>query len=226
METPLAEQLLLVAFDARKGRPIAHPQVALPFAVAGAVVIDLVLRHGSGLANGRVEAGPDTGDPVLDHALGRIRADAKGRDVRHWVKKLAGRPADLVGRTLAHLTDENILEERDARVLGFKVRPHNLVDQEAPDRVGASVHDALVGDGARDSGLTSLVALVAAAGLVDGVVSRDERPLARRRAKEIGKGDPSAEAVNSAVKEVEAAVMAGVIASIAASLVTSSGHGH
>ena len=36
----LAEQLLLVAFDPARGKPTANPQLALPYALAGAVLIE------------------------------------------------------------------------------------------------------------------------------------------------------------------------------------------
>lgn len=226
METSLAEELILVAFDPERGKPVARPPLALPFALAGAVVMDLVLGRHASLVEGRLQAGDDAGDPVLDYALGRVRAEQKPRDVKHWVKKLAGRSVDLQGRLLGGLVEARILEPRDARVLGVKLRRHTLIDRAGRERVIARVHEALLTDGPADSATASLVALVASAGLVDGLVTKDERTAARRRVKTIAGDDPAAQAVKSAVQEVEAAVMAGVVAAIAASSVTSSGHGH
>lgn len=226
MDRPLAERLLLIAFDADRGKAAARPTLALPFALAGAVVMDLLLGRGSHLVEGKVMAGADTGDPVLDYALSRIRADSKARDVRYWVKKLAGRSINLQGRLLDRLVDARILEERDARILGFKVKRYRLTDRGAQDQAVACVHDGLVGDPPSDQTTEALVALVNAAGLVDRIVAKDERAMARQRARAIAKDDLAGKAVTSAVKEVEAAVMAGVIAAVAASSVSSSGHGH
>lgn len=226
MEMSLAQRLLLIAFDVEKGKPTSQPSLALPYALAGATVMDLLLGHGSQVLAGKVEAGPDTGDPVLDYALSRIRADSKARDVKHWVKKLAGRSANLQGRLLEELLQARVLEERDGKVFGFKVKRYALSDRGARDEAMAAVHDALVGDAPSDQRTVALTALVGAAGLVDRLVSREERGGARQRARAIAKDDPAGKAVNSAVQEVEAAVMAGVIAAIAASSVTSSGHGH
>src|SRR4029077_19814890 len=118
MKHTLGEQLLLIAFDVDKGKPTSRSAVALPFALAGAVVMDLALGHDSNLVAGKIEAGPDTDDPVMNYALTRIRADSKARDVKHWVKKLAGRSANLQGRLLDGLVNTRVLEERDGRVLG------------------------------------------------------------------------------------------------------------
>ncbi len=226
MELSLAEELLLVAFDPERGKPSSRPSVALPFGLAGALVMDLVQNHGSRLEGGKVAPGPDTGDATLDDALRRIRADAKPRDVKHWVRKLAGRSVNLQNRLLEQLVAQRVLEDREGRVLGIKVRRHTLIGRLARDAVLANVHDALTAGTLIDSHAAALTALVNAIGVVDRTVARPELAAARRRAKELQKADVAGRAVSSAVQEVEAAVMAGVIAAVAASSVTASGHGH
>ncbi len=226
MKLSLAEELLLVAFDPGRGKATSRPALALPFGLAGAVVMDLVQRHGSSLVGGKVAPGLDTGDPTLDDALGRIRSDAKPRDVKHWVKKLAGRSVNLQNRLLEQLVAKRVLEDREGHVLGLKVRRHTLIGRVARDAVLAEVHDALAFDTPIDAHAAALSALVNAVGVVDRAVAKPELTRARRRAKELQRADVAGKAVSSAVEEIEAAVMAGVIAAVAASSVTASGHGH
>ncbi len=225
MKLSLAEELVLVAFDPRRGKPTARPPAALLFGLAGAVVMDLVSRHRSGVVDGKVVPGPNTADPVLDEALDRIRADAKPREVKHWVKKLAGRSANLQGRLLEQLVSKQVLEDREGRVLGFTVRRHALIDGTARDSVLATVHDALVIDSAADSHAMQLSVLVNAIGVLDRAVTKPELAGARARAKELQKADVAGTAVGSGVQEGEAAVMAGVIPAGAASSVPAPGHG-
>lgn len=120
MSPSLVERLFLIAFDPKRGKATANPQAALPYGLAGAVVMDLVINHGSRLIDGRVAPGGDTGDPLLDDALARIRSDARPRDVKHWVRKLAGRPANLERRVAVQLVSRGVMAERDARVLGVR----------------------------------------------------------------------------------------------------------
>jgi hypothetical protein len=192
--TSLAQQLFLIAFDSDRGKATANPQLALPYGLAGAVLLE-----------GGADPGPD---------------------VKRQVKKLAGRRENVQGRVTAELVARGVLEERDAKVLGFKVRRYTLRDTAERDQVVARVREVLLGSPPPDSQTTELVALCGACGLVDRLVEKDQRKTARQRAKAMTSGDATGKAVSSAVQEVEAAVMAGVIAAVAASSVTSSGHGH
>jgi hypothetical protein len=192
--TSLAQQLFLIAFDPARGKATANPQLALPYGLAGAVLLEAGVPPGS--------------------------------DVKRQVKKLAGRRENVQGRITAELVARGDLEERDAKVLGFKVKRYALRATSDRDQVVARLRDALLGAGTRDSQTAQLVALCAACGLVDRLVDRDQRRAARQRATALSRGDATGKAVSSAVQEVEAAVMAGVIAAVAASSVTSSGHGH
>jgi hypothetical protein len=192
--TSLAQQLFLLAFDPARGKATANPQLALPYGLAGAVLL---------------ESQP-----------------APAADVKRQVKQLAGRRENVQGRVTDELVARGVLEERDAKVLGFTVKRYTLRDSSQRDEVIARVRDSLLGTTAPDPQTASLVTLANACGLVDRVVEKDQRKAARERAKALSRGDATGKAVDSAVKEVEAAVMAGVIAAIAGASVTSSGHGH
>jgi hypothetical protein len=231
MELSLPEQLLLVAFDPKRGRPDPRVGLALGFGLAGAVAMDLVLRDAASLQDGKLVAGSPTGDPILDDALDRIRSERRPRDLKHWVKALTGRSVRLRGRLLQRLVERGVLAPRTERVLGlFRVERHTLADPTPQAKLMEDVRQALVGDAAPEPRTASLIALMSSCGLVDRVVSKEERSAGRSRAKAIASGDLGSRAVSSAVADVQAAVMAGVTAAIVSASVTSGsstgGHGH
>lgn len=231
MELSLAEQLLLIAFDPEQGRTSHRADPALGFGLGGAVAMDLVLRDAASLQNGKLEAGSPTGDPILDDALDRIRAERRPRDLKHWVKALTGRSVRLRSRLLQRLVEKGVLTARRERVLGlFEVERHTLADPAPRADLVGNVRQALLSDAAAEPRTASLIALMSSCGLVDRVVPKEERSAARARAKAIASGDLGSRAVSSAVADVQAAVMAGVTAAIVSASVTSSssagGHGH
>src|SRR5438309_6248767 len=230
MELSLPEQLLLIAFDPERGRPGRQGDMALGFGLAGAVAMDLVLHDAARLENGKLEAGSSTGDPILDDALNRIRAERRPRDLKHWVKALTGRSVRLRGRLLQRLVERGVLTARTERILGvFEVERQSLANPALRADLVENVRQALLGDAALQARTASLIALMSSCGLVDRVVPQEERPAARARAKAIASGDLGSRAVSSAVADVQAAVMAGVTAAIVSASVTSSstgGHGH
>jgi hypothetical protein len=201
--------------------------VALPFALAGAVVTDLVLEHGTTMdAEGNLAAGPDTGDSLLDSALVFIRASGRPRDTKHWVKALAARRFNIRGRVLQELVEAGVLTSHASRVLGvFPLIRYALTSPQGRDLSLEDVRRALLADGDVEPRLASLIALVSASGLLDSLVDREQRSLARRRAKLMAERDPGGRAVKSAIAETEAAVSTAVTAAIVSSSV-GGGHSH
>jgi Golgi phosphoprotein 3 GPP34 len=223
METgsTLAEQLLLIALDPSPGKPMARPPMGLSYCLAGGVVMDLLLAHGSSLVDGtvlrhpqgtsllycKVKPGPDTGDPVLDEALVMIRGDSKPREIGHWVRKLAGLSMNLQAKLLERLTEQRILEQRDVRKLGFRLTRYTIVDPAPREKAVAMLRSALLGAAAPDPRTAALIVLANAyGGLVGSVVEKPERAAAIRRAKELADAAALPWAMDSALREVQVAV--------------------
>ena len=226
--TNLAEDLLLISLD-DDGRP-RNPSSALGYAVAGGIIAELLL-------SGRIVLGPDkkaqvagigqgTGDKVLDGALERIRVEEKPRDVKWWVRKIAGGDwSNEAARNdvIDDLTDDGVLTRQTGKVLGmFTVTTHPPADPAAPERPRAAVREVLIGGAAPDERTAALVGLVNAAGLVDACVEKPDRKAARARAKEIARG----EHVSDAVKALQEEIMAAVMVAITASSVAASSSGN
>src|SRR5690242_6826033 len=85
----LAEEFLLLAYD-DDGTPLTDG-THLDNGLGGALLLELALAGRVDVADKKVVVldSAATGDPMLDGALGRIRAEDRGRRPGHWVTKFA-----------------------------------------------------------------------------------------------------------------------------------------
>ena len=213
MDLLLAERLLLISLDPRTGKTTSRPSQALHLALAGALVMDLLLLGRARLENGRVVALGPTGDLLLDQTLNRIVTDRRPRTLKHWIRALGDPRRQLLGR----LVERGVLVEQPHRVLGVFPSPrHLLVQPAALQETVGPLRAALTGETPDlTPGVAALAALVSVTGLVGRVVPPECQKEARRRAKAIAQGDLGSQAVSAVLREAQAAVTASVAASAA-----------
>jgi len=224
MSATLPEGLLLVAVDAERRFACPAGGDALSYGLAGAVVTELLLQGAVRVTErGQLIAGHPTGDQLLDDVLLGIRA-SRPRPVTSWVRVLAGRPVNLHQRLAGRLVRAGVLRQQRRRLLGvLPVRRYAVADEAVLEELRARLRAGLLGHGAPDPRTASLIGLVGACGLVDGLVDRDERRAASRRAATIGAADPAGAAVSAAIRDARAAVAAGATAAVVASTTPTSG---
>jgi len=228
VELSLAEEVALVAYDPVRRRLPQATDSRLTYSFAGAVVAELLLRGAATIQDGRLEGGSETGDPVLDAALVRIRSSRRSRTIEHWVRALPSRSFPLRKRLLERLVAAGILEPSRERLLGlFTVERFVLRDEQSRADLLSAVRQALTGEStAQGDRMAALIGLLSTAGLVDRVVERGERAAARRRARVVAGHDAGSRAVARALADTQAAVMAAVTAAVAATAVSDGGGGH
>jgi len=225
MSVTLPEELVLVAVDAERRSACPAGSTALSYGLAGAVVTELLLRGAVQVTERGLlaVAGRPTGDELLDDVLLGIRA-SRPRPVTSWVRALAGRSASLHARLARRLLRAGVLREERRRVLGvLPVRRFAVADQAVLAGLHGRLRAALLGHGTVDSRTASLIGLVAACGLVDGLVTRDERRTARGRAATIAGEELVGVAVSAAIRDAQVAVAAGATAAAVASTTPTSG---
>lgn len=217
MDLLLAERLLLISLDPRTGKTRANPSNALPRALAGALVMDLVFRDAARLQDGRLVSVRPPGDPLLDETLARIGAKRRPRKLKYWVRTLRDPRKQLLSR----LVEREVLVERPHKILWlFPSTRHELAAHEALDETVLPLRAMLLGRPSNPTAEdTALAALVSVTGLVRAVVPAPYVREARRRAKAIAKGELAGQAVSEVVRESEAAVMAVITAASASTVI-------
>src|ERR671937_589742 len=99
----LAEELLLLALDNKKGRVPCEASAGLPFGVAGALLAELLLYNSietDETGSVFVKVGSPVGDDILDKTLMQLHRSKEGRGLSYWLSALIYGMDDLEGRLL------------------------------------------------------------------------------------------------------------------------------
>ena len=86
----LAEEFLLLALNEEKGTVVFAASMALPYGLAGALLIELAEAGLVRIEGKKLVPAPrgSARDGLLDGVLGTVRASSKTRSLEHWVGKV------------------------------------------------------------------------------------------------------------------------------------------
>jgi hypothetical protein len=213
----LAEELLLLALNERKGTVLVSASLALPYGLAGAALVELA---GAGLV--RVDEkkliaaeGGSARDVVLDGILEMMRSSKRVRSAEHWVGRIGRSSRKLKETLLDRLVQKGILESEEGRLLWIFTTHHYPEADSRPElEIRERVRSAVLGGALPDERTSALIALVHACDLVGEIFPKEERREAKKRAKQIAESQAIGSAVAAAVDAVKTAV---VLAATAAS---------
>ncbi len=106
------------------------------------------------------------------------------------------------------MVEKGILVREEGRLLWvFPTTRYPQMDPRPESRIRDEVRSALRGVGLPEERLAALIGLVQACDLVGVLFEKGERREAKKRAKEIGRGQPIGSAVARVVEGVQAAVI-------------------
>lgn len=226
----LAEDLLLLLLDDATGKPVTD-SIKLDHALAGAVLLELatlgrvdVAGPGEEVRAGRLVVRDDapTDDAVLTEALRRI-ATKGPRTPKASLRTLT---KNLREDLLARLADRGVVRLQEGKVLGlFPTRAWPAADSRHEDHVRQGLHDVLVVGRSPEPREAALISLLHAVDQVPNLLADSgiEKRELKRRAKAVADGDFAGEAVRTAVRDVQLAVMTGVMVATTAAASSSSG---
>ncbi|WP_165825934.1 GOLPH3/VPS74 family protein [Actinomycetospora cinnamomea] len=206
-----AEDLALLLHDPATGKGLVD-STSLPRALAGAVVLELVLTGRAHLVEGRWRTrlvvddrrsgGDRVIDPVLDLALDRLPDEATPKSA---VEKLHRRVRDPL---MAGLVHDGVVRVQERSFLGLPLTPRwPAGDTTRRDAALARLRAVLVDGATPTPEDASLVALVRAVKAEHRLLDAPRRQL-RARSREIAEGAWAGEAVRKAVADIHAAVAA------------------
>jgi hypothetical protein len=211
----LAEELLLLALNERKGTILLSASLALPYGLAGASLIELaaaglvrvdekkLIPAGSGSAR----------DMVLDGILETMRSSKRVRSAEHWVGRIGRSSRKLKETLLDRLVQKGILESEEGRLLWvFPTRRYPEADARPEQEIRSRLRSAVLGGAPPDERTSALIALVHACDLVGAIFQKEERREAKKRARQIAESQAIGSAVVAAVDAVKTAVVAAAAA--------------
>lgn len=224
----VTEDLALLLYDDDSGKGVVD-QHTLGLALAGGVLVELAMtgrvriaEDGEDVKEGRLvlQGEGSTGDDLLDDGLAIVR----GKEGKKPKASLETLRKGLRERVLDRLVAAGELRRDERRTLGIvRYTRWPAGDGHHEDTVRRRLHAALLQGEDPDERTAALIGLVVAIDRITKVVPSDDRKALKRRAKEIADGPWAADAVRSAVQDVQAAVMTAVIASTTVTTVTAGG---
>jgi len=208
----LAEELLLLALHEEKGTVLWVAHNRLSYCLAGALLMELILKNRLRLEPKVLEVvnRTPTGDPMLDGILRQINLADKTKSPQYWITKIGRRIKPIKNDLLKALVDKGILNSEEHRVMGIFPTVRYPSRDDRPKRELRSKLRSLILRGEQpDLRLTMLICLVYTCALTNTIFDKDERKDARKKVKEIAKPLPITQAITKAIQGAQAAAAAG-----------------
>ena len=204
-----AEELLLLLLS-DEGKFAAVPDLALDYALAGGVLMDLALENRIDTDLEKlvlVDATP-VGDSLLDETLADIAAMEESAP-RFWVERTVGRGAEIRAHALSRLIDGGILESREARFLWlFRTQRYPVVDRSAKNEVKLRIMGVLFSDEIPDPRDVVIICLADTCGIFRELLSKREVSQASARIAQVRQLDLIGQAVSGALRDIEVSLQA------------------
>lgn len=221
MTTPLADELLLLAYD-DSGKPSKND--VLDLGLAGAVLMELALAGRIDVVDKKVvvvDPAP-TDDAVADHTLRRIADDGRARTPKAWLPRIK---KGLRNQIAQRLVEQGVLRRERGRVLGvFPVMRLPAASGSTEANIRARLDSCVLRGADPDERTAALVALVHAVGLRRQAFPGSDRRRVDARMKQVGEGAWAADAVRRAIADIQASVVAAVVASSVAASAGANGN--
>ena len=204
-----AEELLLLLLS-DEGKFAAVPDLALDYALAGGVLMDLALENRIDTDLEKlvlVDATP-VGDSLLDETLADVAATDESAP-RIWVERTVGRGPAIRAHALSRLIDRGILESRESRFLWlFRTQRYPVVDRSAKNEVKLRIMGVLFSDEIPDPRDVVIICLADTCGIFRELLSKREVGQASARIAQVRQLDLIGQAVSGALRDIEVSLQA------------------
>jgi Golgi phosphoprotein 3 len=207
----ILEEFLLLALDDEAGQFYSLARSTLDCATAGAVLMDLTLRHriDNDLKTMFVVNATPTGDDILDPIL-QIMAIAPvltPNPITHWLQQFADEGEALREKALKRLEAHGVLRREDKKILWvFGQRRYPILNAKEIREVKLRILGVILSDDIPEAHDMMLTALAQACGLFRHILTGHELASALPRIEQVAGMDLISQAVAKAVTEIESAI--------------------
>ncbi len=215
----LAEEILLLSLLEKKDSVRVPSSISLPFALAGAILIELVQAGGIKLQDGWLIPCTDPAqfdDETLRFSLAKIQKSQKSKKPEQWVFLLGAKGKSLLKDILQSLINKGALL-KDGNTYNWPVHQPEIRQRPALTKylLKEEVRVVLLHQQPIRERILARLVLLDAGDMLDHLFTKDELILARKKVKQLKNGeDLPAESLNllnrmsEAVKSaVSAAIM-------------------
>jgi Golgi phosphoprotein 3 (GPP34) len=184
---PLAEELLLLAYDDRTGKATGS-RIGLDLGMAAAVLVDLALAGRVAYVDGFLKVADPSpiGDPIADAVLAKVAAEEPHTPAQ-WLQRLRHR---LRTRVLEDLVTRGVVQDVDETQMGvIHVHRYPTTDHAYETDIRKRLADALTSDGICDERTAALATLLSACRMEPALrLAPEETARAHDRLEQIAAG--------------------------------------
>ena len=207
-----AEELLVLTVGAGNRDPIPIPERTESYALAGAVLLDLALEHriDTDLRALHVINSTPVGDSLLDPVLAEIVREPSILSPESWIRRIAGRYAELRELTLDRLVAADILESDDGGVFSLarwvsRSERYPAKDGKAEQEIQTRMMATLLSDDIPSPRDSLIIALANACGVFRFILEHSEYERIRERLELISRLELVARTVIDSVRTLSLA---------------------
>jgi len=204
----LYEELFILSIHEEKGTILRTAERMLAYGLSGAIIAELALQGKLRVEeNHRLEVidSSDTGDKILDNALGKI-IESDPHKVNYWVRAFLKKPGKFIDQVGAGLVSKGVLMTEDSH--WHWVLPYSQVEPNASVKylLKRRLRELVLTCGDPDLHEMALLSLAKSSNLLFLIFTRDERKTAERLIHETLIGKALAYPAAQAIEEIESAV--------------------
>jgi hypothetical protein len=206
----LSEKLLLIGLHDEKGSVVFSASLALPYGLAGALLLELYLSNRIDFVNNRVKviSKDKTGNALSDEALVLISSSPKLRDAKHWLNTIHSKVKNVQQRLAEQLVQKGVLSKQEQRFLWIFSRDRYPTHDAKPEQaIRDHIKDVVLNSKPPTEEDVAIVSLIDACELVNEVFDSSDRRRAKERIKKIGKDEKISQAISQTVEEIQVALI-------------------
>ena len=210
----LPEELMLLALRDEKGSVIFSASTALPYGLAGAVLLELFFKGKITYGNKKIQVIDKStiDDPVLNEALNLIKNSSKDRNPKYWVQKINNKVKKLKQRVIDNLVAQQILNREGHKILWFfNIDRYPTLDVVPEMEIRTTIRNIVLNDHEATEREIALLSLMKACSLINEVFQRSERKLAKKKIKELLENQKMSKDVSSAVNAITQEITAAIV---------------
>lgn len=222
MELTLAEELLLLGLDDESGEIILSVSTALPYGIAGAILIDLHLKGRIELTDTSVKVidSTVTGSEILDEVLNLVKIKAITESPKYWIRTINGSVEDLVDRLIDGLVIKGVLKKEEKKILWIIPVDRFPTKDPLPEvHTRLLVRGIVLENQEPNERTLALLSLIKASNLIDELFLKDERKQATNIINDFITNENIGRVVSDINAEITAIISSSVAGTVAAASV-------
>jgi len=209
----LTEELFLLSLRDGKNSVIVPHSATLPYALAGAMLVELTLRGNIRVENKKwvipVDNEPVVDDERLKELLASIRSSQKPRKIAYWINQVGAKGSDLERKLLTVLLERGVLKEEKKKFLWvIPFTEYSQQDASAKYLRKQQLRDIVLGGKEADIQSVVLLSLMKSIDLLSQIFTPDEMKAASSRIDAIVKDETIGIAVIETLDTIFAAALA------------------